>query len=183
MSLRFQDIPKFQHGGNYCIDVCAAELPAWMARVQEDEPVELDPDFQRGHVWSKEQQTRYLEYLVRGGHSSRDIWWNHPAWLGFDQAKGSDLPLALMIVDGKQRLTAVLEFLADRVPVFGHPLSAYSDPHAVTKRHQGVAFKVHINNIQTRRELLQWYLDLNSGGVVHTSGELARVRALLAAAP
>jgi hypothetical protein len=33
--------------------------------------------------------------------------------------------------------------------------------------------------ITRRRDLLQFYLDLNAGGTVHTTDELARVRALL----
>ncbi len=37
-----------------------------------------------------------------------------------------------------------------------------------------------VNDLQTRAEVLQWYLDLNEGGVVHTSEELNRVRAMLA---
>lgn len=38
-----------------------------------------------------------------------------------------------------------------------------------------------VNELRTRAEVLRWYLQLNSGGVVHTEEELARVRALLEA--
>jgi hypothetical protein len=37
-----------------------------------------------------------------------------------------------------------------------------------------------VNELKTRREVLQWYLDLNAGGVVHTTKEIERVRELLA---
>jgi hypothetical protein len=36
-----------------------------------------------------------------------------------------------------------------------------------------------VNDLKTREEVLQWYLDLNSGGVVHTEEELNRVREML----
>jgi len=39
--------------------------------------------------------------------------------------------------------------------------------------------KINVNDLQTRAEVLQWYIDFNSGGVVHTAEEIARVKALL----
>ena len=41
------------------------------------------------------------------------------------------------------------------------------------------SFKVHVNNLKTRAEVLQWYLDLNTGGVVHTDEEIEKVKQLL----
>lgn len=40
-------------------------------------------------------------------------------------------------------------------------------------------FKINVNNLLTRREVLQWYVEFNSGGTPHTTEELDRVRALL----
>lgn len=178
---RFQNIPKFLHGGSYAVDVEAGYLRQWLGGVLkiEGEKLDLDPDFQRGHVWTQDQQSRYIEYLIRGGQGSRTLYWNHPCWTGLGRGKNCDLPNDLVIVDGKQRLTAVLDFLDDKVPVFGYVLSEWADPHAVIKRHSGIAFKMHVNNLQTRAQLLQWYLDLNSGGTIHTSEEIDRVRSLL----
>jgi hypothetical protein len=34
---------------------------------------------------------------------------------------------------------------------------------------------------KTRAEVLQWYLDLNTGGVVHTDEEIAKVERMLEA--
>lgn len=36
-----------------------------------------------------------------------------------------------------------------------------------------------MNDLDTQAEVLQWYLDINSGGVVHTEAELDKVRWLL----
>src|SRR3546814_3429683 len=80
----------------------------------------LDPDFQRGHVWTPPNQTRYLEHLLRGGTSSRTLIWNCP---GYDQSistsADADAPKEMVIVYGKQRLTAILGFLHGNVAVFG----------------------------------------------------------------
>ena len=39
--------------------------------------------------------------------------------------------------------------------------------------------RVVTNDLQTREEVLQWYLELNSTGTPHTKKELDRVKALL----
>ena len=40
--------------------------------------------------------------------------------------------------------------------------------------------RININDLQTREEVLTWYLDFNSCGTVHSEEEIARVRKLLA---
>jgi hypothetical protein len=39
--------------------------------------------------------------------------------------------------------------------------------------------KFNINDLQYRREVLQWYLDMNTGGTVHSKEEIQRVKHLL----
>ena len=46
----------------------------------------------------------------------------------------------------------------------------------------GAMWTMEMFNIASRADLLQFYLDLNSGGVLHTDDELARVGQLLAEA-
>jgi len=36
-----------------------------------------------------------------------------------------------------------------------------------------------VNNLKTRKEVLQWYIEFNSGGTVHTDAEIQRVKKLL----
>lgn len=43
----------------------------------------------------------------------------------------------------------------------------------------GTNWTMEVFNIASRADLLQFYLDLNSGGVVHTPEELSRVGGLL----
>ena len=40
--------------------------------------------------------------------------------------------------------------------------------------------RIVVNDLQTREEVLQWYLELNSAGTPHSKEELDRVKALLA---
>ncbi|MFM5363260.1 DUF262 domain-containing protein [Aeromonas veronii] len=71
----------------------------------------LDPDFQRGHVWTPEQRVAFMGGIFRGtvGDSQRIIQFNAPHW---DNHHGGDLPNELQIVDGLQRLTTVRMFMA-----------------------------------------------------------------------
>jgi hypothetical protein len=143
------------------------ELLEWSGWAVQDFK-DLNPDFQRAHVCTEEQQSKYVEFILRSGQSGRDIHFNCKGWMRqFDGV--------LVIVDGKQRLNAVLSFLSDKIPAFGRLLSGYED-----KLPFDASFNFHINDLSTRKDILQWYLDLNEGGVVHTAEELEKVKMLLA---
>jgi len=79
------------------------------------------------------------------------------------------------VVDGKQRLTAVLAFLADEISAFGRRRSEYEDKFP----RLWPSFRFCFGNFTKRVDILKWYLDFNSGGTVHTSAELDRVKYLL----
>jgi len=81
----------------------------------------------------------------------------------------------LVLVDGKQRLNATLEFLDNKLPAFGSYFTEYTD----NMRGMTATYEVFINNLNTRGELLTWYLQLNSGGTPHSKKEIDRVRQLL----
>lgn len=168
---RFQDVPPFVDSGSYAVDVSWDYLEWHLNNLNEGGLLNLDPDFQRAHVWDEEKQIHYVEFVLRGGRSSRDIFMNCASWMGRRSHK--ELPIEL--VDGKQRLEAVRRFLRDEIPAFESLRSEYTDKIRIS----GPSFRFHMNDLQTRREVLQWYLDLNTGGVVHTSEEIEKVKALL----
>ena len=168
---RFADIPPFTPWSSYRVDIPWHYLEHSLARYATDYGLELDPDFQRGHVWSRDQQIAYVEHCLCGGTSTNMLHWNCLGW----RAHTGEHPLVL--VDGKQRLTAVRAFLSDGIPAFGTKYSKYED-HL---RMVGPTFKFHINDLTTRKAVLQWYLELNAGGVVHTEDEIEKVRRLLEA--
>jgi hypothetical protein len=169
----FDDIPRFTSWGNYQVTQGWVGLKDALKEIGGPSGLDFDPDYQRGHVWSEVQQVRYVEYILRGGRSGRDIMFNapdqNPHWEGPRQP--------VEVVDGKQRLTAVLRFMANEIPAFGRLCGEYEGRLNRTN----IYFNFHINDLMTREEVLQWYLDINSGGVVHTDDELERVRDLLRA--
>ena len=42
-----------------------------------------------------------------------------------------------------------------------------------------MTMRFFVNDLKTRKEVLQWYVDLNAGGTVHTEAEIDKVRKLL----
>jgi hypothetical protein len=149
---RFQDIPQMTiayYSVNQPWRDLAERLSKW-GNINGE--IDLNPDYQRGNVWTKKQKIAYIEYVLRGGISGRDIFWNCPGWMG--NFRG---PMEL--VDGKQRVTAVLEFQENKFKVFGYYFREYSDE----LDYVGHWFLFYVNNLENREDIIQWYLDLNSG--------------------
>lgn len=166
---RFSDIPRLTRSPGYRVNIGWSYLEEWIARQEEDlGRIEIVPDFQRGHVWTPEQRSRYVEFRLRGGESGRDIMWNHPSWR---DGEGG----VLQLVDGLQRLTAVRGFLRNEVPAFGSLFREYTDKMSWT----AYDFIFYVNDLKTRADVLRWYLEINSGGTPHSSEEIARVASLL----
>lgn len=166
--MKFLNIKQISRPGYY-VDHFLYMLPETIKKYQEEQitPLNMEPDFQRVHVWTPTQQTCYMEFILRGGNSSKDFYFNCQGW-----QTSYDGPFEL--VDGKQRLEACLGFMKGRVPVFdGLYITDFTD------KPLNITLCFHINNLKTRREVLQWYLDINSGGVVHTADELKKVKELL----
>jgi hypothetical protein len=163
--MRFEDIPPIA-AARYEVDVSWLHLEMNLASYAE-QGLNLDPDFQRPHVWTESQQVRFVEHMLAGGTSPRHIYFNAPRWR---EGKG---PIEL--IDGKQRLAAARKFLRNELGVFGGHL--YCDMGQMTS--VGIQFRFHVHSFQTRAEVLEWYLQMNSGGSVHTEEEIARVQAML----
>jgi len=168
--MRFRDVPQYVRDGGYQVDIPLDMLIDTINRFTDSYCLQMQPDFQRAHVWTDEQSSRYVEFLLRGGRSSRIIYFNHPGWQ--DSYEGE-----FVLVDGLQRVNACLRFLRNELTIFhGQYFGDFTDTLPPL---QGLKF--NINSLKTRAEVLQWYLDLNEGGVVHTTDELDRVRAMLEA--
>jgi uncharacterized protein with ParB-like and HNH nuclease domain len=154
----FKEIPQFPHS-RYQADIDWDLLEDWLARKRNYPGLNLEPEYQRGYVWTLDQKTSYVEYILRGGQSGRDLYFNCPSW-----QKGYDTPLE--IVDGKQRLSAVLDFLQNRIKAFGKLCNEYTD------KPRQAYFKIHVNVLKTQKEILDWYIGMNTGGSIHTEKDL-----------
>ena len=164
--MKYSEIPQFTSCGSYQVNLplkyLKQRLEEWIA-----EGLQLNPDFQRGHVWTEEQQVNYIEFLLKGGQSARVVYFNHPGWM-------KDFKGDFVCVDGLQRLTAVMRFLNNEIKVFG---CYYKDFEGNMPNDLDLLFNV--NNLKTKKEVLKWYLEMNSGGTIHTKDELDKVKGML----
>lgn len=167
--MKFKDINKFKQDGRWECDYSIDNFVKEIERLESEDGLELYPDFQRGHVWTEEQQINFVEFIIKGGKTGRVVYLNHPGWMN-DWKTGE---AGFVCVDGLQRITAFKRFINNEIPIFGHYFREFEDkPRSIT-------IKININNFETRKEVLEWYLEMNEGGTPHTKDELNRVRELL----
>lgn len=175
--MNYNDIPQLtqcaDRGGNVSWGYLEDHLRIY---TQCPNGFEIDPEFQRGHAWTQDQQRRYVEFILKGGMSARDIYVNDPH-------KG-DMPIQL--VDGKQRITAVRKFMNNELRIFPELDTHCGDERGFlcceiqgNMRMLTPDFVFHENDLQTPEEVLQWYIDLNAGGTPHTDEEIEKVRRML----
>ena len=167
--MNWNDIPNFPDV-SYAFDESWEHLESWL-EARKDIGIILDPEYQRGYVWTREQKIAYLEYRLQGGISGGDLFWNSPGWRG----RGKTQPIS--IVDGKQRLLTVREFMRGELPVFGRTFNEFEGIFPWSDRR--VSFRIHINNLLDEQDVIRWYLSMNTGGSIHTREELDRVEELL----
>jgi len=134
----------------------------------------LDPDYQRDHVWTDEQAEQFVGHIIEGGATPLIIV-NRSEHFDFTDE----------VVDGKQRVTACYRWLKGEIAaeltdgrrIFYDDLDEESQGYicGMTGATQEIGY-VEMN----REQVLRLYLRLNRGGTVHTDAEIDRVRAMLA---
>jgi hypothetical protein len=167
-------IRPFTEKGDYEVNIGLKYLETTLEDFVNDYNLELNPDFQRGNVWTEEQQIAYMEFFLKGGQTARVIYFNCPYW---GSCKLDKHDMDMVCVDGLQRLTAIRKFLKGELKVFSYYLNDFEDKNVLLRTAHGLKFNV--NNLQTKREVLQWYLDFNTGGTVHSNEEITRVKKML----
>lgn len=174
--MKCEDIKQFTKNGNYCVQMTMQQLVERINKDVENMELILDSDFQRGHVWTEEQQIAFVEYFLKGGKSGRDLYFNNPLWSGnrLRHLEYKDY----VCVDGLQRITAVMRFMNNEIPAFGMYYKDFEDDWMFTHDMFHV-FNFHVNDLQTKEEVLQWYIDMNIGGTPHTREEITKVEKIL----
>ena len=161
-------IPRPLYFDGYHVNSSMERLAGQVEELAGRDTLELEPDFQRSHVWDDAQRTAYVEYVLMGGISSTTLYFNSTSWSNPEVTNGT-----FQLVDGLQRYTAVTKFINNEIPAFGR---LYNEREG---KMRGMPLSICINSLSTRKEVIEWYLLLNDGGVVHTRDELDRVRSLL----
>lgn len=167
--MKFSDIQQYTSDGNYNINMRFDFLMTWLKEEIEQYGLQLNPDFQRGHVWTENQQIKYIEHILKGGKTGKVIYFNHTGW-------NKDYKGDYVCVDGLQRLTAIQRFMNNEIKVFGIYLDEFEDKKIMLRK---IDVIINVNDLKTRAEVLKWYIEFNSGGTIHTEEEINRVKKLL----
>lgn len=170
--MTFQEIPQFISDGSYQTTISLEGLVKWLHELVEEQELQLCPDFQRGHVWTEKQQVKFLEFLLRGGKTGRNLYFNDPYWHSVRPKTGYR---DFVCVDGLQRITSIQRFLNNEIRVFGQLYSEFGGKTDLL-RHSMV---FHVNDLKTREDVLRWYIEMNAGGTPHSEEEIQRVRKIL----
>jgi hypothetical protein len=172
--VKFSDIPQYIETGNwecnYSLVRLVETIEDWCNGIDTNVKLEMNPDFQRGYVWNEKQQILFIESVLRGGaRNARVIYLNDPCW------KTNKSPYKdFVCVDGLQRYTAIKRFVNNEIKVFNCYYNQFEDN--MRMKHD---MKINVNDLPTRKDVLQWYIDMNEGGTVHTKGELEKVKTLI----
>ena len=115
------------------------------------------PPFQRPPVWTRQQQVRFIE----------------SCWLGlpigsfiYNRTERFNSPFDSWLLDGQQRVTAVLAYTSDEFPVFGYLFSELEDAD-YRRWSMSVVFPNLVTNIDDEEALRDVYDRLAYGGTPH----------------
>jgi len=174
--MKFRDIPQYIETGswecNYGFESLIKTIEEWSTTTKDsDVLLEMNPDFQRGHVWTEDQQIAFVESVLKGGaKNARVIYLNNSNWMKYIDRPYKDF----VCVDGLQRYTAIKRFINNEIKVFGFYYNEFED--RLRGKHD---MKINVNDLPTRKDVLEWYIQFNAGGTIHTEEEINRVKKLL----
>lgn len=168
----------------YTVDWMLNGLEGMLARTKVDVEgaggtFDLIPDFQRGHVWTPEQRSYFVEGLIRKTAQAK-VLFNCPGWTKASADVGDIPDHTFECIDGLQRLTTLQMYMRGEVEVFGGYTAAQLKGSPFDTR--SFRLQISVYEFNWRSDLLQFYLDLNQGGTVHSEAELCRVREMAVAA-
>lgn len=136
-----------------------------------DEVWDFEAPYQRPYVWSETQQEEFIGHVLSGG--TVPLIYIHEEWVGER--------VAIEVVDGKQRLNAILRFMSGQLParMLDGSRFYYGELNERERRHRAMSSRVVTLHGMTLRERMRFYLRLNDSGVRHTKADLNKVKELL----
>ena len=136
----------------------------------------MEPDYQRGHVWTAPQRRAWVEHMLMGGETAREVILVCEAYNGAPSGRYA-------VADGLQRITTASLFMRGEVRIFPDALRpegyAVGDFAGRLSMSNTIVFSTVV--AKTRADELLLYLRINAGGTAHPRAELDRVRGLLRA--
>ena len=136
--------------------------------------VDLNPVYQRDYVWSEEQKILFVGAAIENPNAVPAFWLN---WVSKDFRRSHS-----EIVDGKQRLSAIISWMGGKIPAVcpcGETVW-YKDLDEVDLRNIDSGTSLDFNFVELNpKEVMKFYIRLNSGGTVHSKDDIEKVRKMI----
>lgn len=129
-----------------------------------------NPDYQREYVWTTEDKVKLIDSVFNERSIGSFLFVEYP----FAKYKG-----AYEVLDGKQRINALIEFYSGKFPYQGKYY------HQLSRQDRGRFMGLHIQHAEldgvrmSRSDMLELFLDVNTAGVPQSEEHIAKVKALL----
>lgn len=133
--------------------------------------VDMQPDYQRGYVWEQNDK----ELLIDSIFNNIDI--GKFAFIHLNDSKWMETGKGYEILDGKQRLNAIIEFYENRFPYKGKYYNDLSKKDKMIFKHHNVS----IGEIREadKKAVLKYFLMLNRTGKSMDKSQLDKVEQML----
>lgn len=133
--------------------------------------VNFEPEYQREFVWSKEDKIKLIESIFNNVEIGKFV------FIHYDNKKWSETGYSYEILDGKQRMRAILDFYEDR---FQYKGKCYSELSYRDQCHFD-DFPISMAEVSelSREQILRYFIMLNTGGRVMAKEHLNKVRKML----
>jgi hypothetical protein len=142
----------------------------YLTMIHKNGELETSPAFQRGSVWTLEQKQEWIKSIMDRLPLPAIFINEHQYGKG---AYGDKI----VIIDGKQRVEAILGFINNEFPVNGE---YYKDQDDLFKRgFQQAGIPIVTCQFETEKECIELYVRLLTTGTQHTTEEIEKARGLL----
>ena len=172
---KYKDIPRYIESGSWKCNYTVEGLVEAIEEFELNSNLQMEPDFQRGHVWNEGAQVRFVEAILAGGATNARTIYLNAAWWPDAHRQEREAYSDFVCVDGLQRYTAVKRFIKNEIKAYGSFFKEYEGFLGPSI----ALMELNINRLKSKKAVLSWYLQMNSSGVIHSKAELDRVYKLL----
>lgn len=125
--------------------------------VTMEEMLNSQPDYQRELVWDLNKKQNYILYRLQGGEDN----------MTFNISDNLQEPFE--VVDGQQRLNAIIEFYEGKFSI------NYKGQDLFLRDIEwpNIPIVYRRTNFTDKCKLIQYYIDLNTGGVLHSNEDIS----------
>jgi uncharacterized protein with ParB-like and HNH nuclease domain len=130
--------------------------------------VDFDVDYQREHVWGMDEKVALIDSIFKNIDIGKFV---------FVRRSWNTLGKLYEVLDGKQRLTAIIEFYEDRFPYKGYYFSQLSNKDKWAFKNHGVGYG-YLEN-PDKRSIYDAFIKLNTCGKPMNPTHIEKVKKMM----